>query len=196
VDVNLFEPVGISLDQIATLEMLMMFAWLATPEPLGASAMAACTRNVKKVAHRGREPGLELEGPSGALSLQQWGKAILDTLQPLAQWLDSDRDKPLYVAALAEQLYKLEDPELTPSARVMAGIRKTGSFFEHAQELSIAHHQALMSSSQDALLMAEFSDRVHQSLHKQHELEAASTGDFEDYLAAYLGQIHPAAVHT
>ncbi len=190
VDVNLLDPAGIDLHQIAMLEMLMMFAWLATPEPLGAEELAACTRNVKTVAHDGRKPGLQLEGPDGEVGLVQWGTSILATLQPIAQWLDSGRETPLYVAALQEQQARFDNPELTPSARLIAGIKKNGSFFEHSQMLSTRHHETLYAAEQDESLMKKLSDLVDESKQTQATLEAESEGAFEDYLAAYLGQIH------
>lgn len=194
VDVNLLDPAGLNLHQIAMLEMLMMFAWLADPAPLTAEEQAISTRNVKTVAHHGREPGLMLEGPDGAIALSQWGRSILDALEPIAQWLDSDRETALYGPALAEQQARLDDPELTPSAQMIAGIRKTGSFFEHAQVISRQHDAALREAPQDEALFARLSELVEQSRVKQAEMEADSQGDFEDFLAAYLGQIHPQSV--
>ncbi len=191
VDVNLLDPAGLNLHQIAMLEMLMMFAWLADPVPMTAEEQAVCTRNVKNVAHHGRKPGLMLEGPDGDIALPQWGKAILDALQPIAEWLDSARKTPLYAPALAEQQARLDDPELTPSAQLIAGIRKTGSFFEHAQTLSREHDAALRKAPEDAALFARLTELVEQSRVQQAEMEADSQGPFEDFLAAYLGQIHP-----
>jgi len=74
VDLNIFEPAGLDLTQIAFLEMLMLFAWLDNGGPLSSERLKAITRNIKTVAHRGREPGLMLEGPwrrSGTNSMIQ-----------------------------------------------------------------------------------------------------------------------------
>lgn len=194
VDVNLFDPAGVSLEQIAMLEMLMIFAWLADPEPLSAEATQACTRNVQKVAHLGREPGLQLEGPAGEVSLTSWGNEILDAIEPLAHYLDESRDVPLYRPSLLAQRRKFEDAELTPSAKMIAGIKSTGSFFEHAQTLSKKHHEWFKDLASDDALVAELSEKVQQSCEKQAHLEAESLGEFEDFLADYLGQINPAVV--
>lgn len=194
VDVNLQDPAGVSLHQIAMLEMLMMFAWLADAAPLSSEELGMCTRNTQAVAHRGREPGLQLETPDTEVSLQQWGKAILDALHPIAQWLDSGRDTALYTPALAEQQARMDDPSLTPSAQLIDGIRKTGSFFEHSQTISREHDQAMRAAPQDEALMAQLLELVEQSHQRQAEMEADSHGDFEDFLAAYLGQIQPGKI--
>lgn len=195
VDVNLLDPIGVSLPQIAMLEMLMMFAWLATPSALSAQETSMCTRNVQNVAHRGREPGLMLESPGGGVSLTTWGNAILEALEPIAQWLDTTQDTPLYVPALQAQQDKFDDPGLTPSARMIEGIKQTGSFFEYAQKLSIAHDNGFKQADQDASLMQKLSDMVAMSRGRQAELEADSSGKFEDFLSAYLQQIQPDSTH-
>lgn len=194
VDVNLQDPAGVNLQQIAMLEMLMMFSWLATPRPLSASEQAQCTQNIKAVAHHGREPGLMLEGPEGPVSLQVWGRAVLETMQPIARWLDQGRPTPLYAMALDAHLARLDNSALTPSAQMISGIRSTGSFFEYAQAVSRAHHDAMRSAPRDVALMSRLEDMVTQSLQKQREMEAADDGDFEAFLDAYLGQIQPASV--
>ena len=191
VDVNLSHPNGLQLEQVAMLEMLMMFAWLAPPEPMSALEVQACSRNVKAVAHQGREPGLQLEGPQGSVGLRQWGEQILQTLAPVAQWLDQDRKDPLYVAALEQQVQKMADPDLTPSAEMIKGIKETGSFFEHAQLLSRQHHEYFKEQPVDPRLQATLASKVDESFSKQSQMEDDSQGRFEDFLAAYLGQIRP-----
>ncbi|MFK8075848.1 MAG: glutamate--cysteine ligase [Granulosicoccus sp.] len=190
VDVNLFDPVGVNLEQIAMLEMLMMFAWLATPEPLSAEEMDINKDNVNCVAHRGREPGLQLQKLDGAVPLTDWGQEILDAIEPIAAWLDSQQDKPLYVPALQSQRAKFEDAELTPSAKMIAGIKSCGSFFEHAQMHSLEHDKWLKENTHNAALHEKLANLVEESRRKQVELEASSTCVFDDFIANYLGQIH------
>lgn len=189
VDVNLLDPIGVNLPQIAMLEMLMMFAWMQTPEPLSAEEMDASKENVNCVAHRGREPLLELRYGNGSIALADWGHAILDALEPLSRWLDSQRESPLYVPSLQAQREKFDNPELTPSAQMIAGIKKTGSFFEYAQLHSKAHDRWLKQQDIDPLLNQKLASLVEESHKMRHDLEATSDGTFDEYLANYLGQI-------
>jgi len=46
VDLNIFEPAGVALTQIAFLEMLMLFAWLDNGGSLGSERLKAATRNL------------------------------------------------------------------------------------------------------------------------------------------------------
>ncbi len=192
VDVNLLEPAGVGLEQIAMLELLMMFAWLATPAPLSAAEMQRTTNNVNTIAHYGRKPGLNLAGPDGDISVARWGREILSAMEPIATWLDSGRQTPLYSQALAAQVAKFDDASLTPSALMVAGVKQTGSFFDHALALSRQHDQWFRALPADASLMDELEDKVRRSRLKQAELEASSHGPFGDYLQSYLDQIHAA----
>lgn len=190
VDVNLFDPVGVNLEQIAMLEMLMMFSWLASPEPLSAAEMDINKENVNCVAHRGREPGLHLQQLNGTVSLASWGHDIMDAIEPIAAWLDSQQEKPLYVPALQAQKAKFDDPELTPSAKMIAGIKSCGSFFEHAQTHSQEHDKWLKDNTHNEALHQHLANLVDESRTKQAELEASSTCAFDDFIANYLGQIN------
>lgn len=190
VDVNLLHPNGLELEQIAMLELLMLFAWLSTPVALERDELDACSRNVKTVAHFGRQPGLELQTANGKVGLKDWGLQIVQTLQPIAQWLDSANDGALYTRSLEQQRKKFENPDLTPSAQLLKGIHEAGSFFEHAQTLSRQHHELFKSQTIDEAIESRLSHEVSESISKQQSMEKNSQGRFEDFLDAYLSQIH------
>ncbi|MEE9321367.1 MAG: glutamate--cysteine ligase [Granulosicoccus sp.] len=189
VDLNMFNPAGLHLEQIAMLEMLMLFAWLGCHEPLSKEEMLVNTRNVKNVAHHGREPGLTLEGPDGDISLAVWGESIIRAMRPLAAWLDQSEDTPLYTVSLDRQQAKFRDPDETPSARVLAGVFKSGSFFDFAMEQSETRHEELLAMPIDPELQNRLLHEVEESISRQAQMEAESSGSFEDYLAMYFAQL-------
>lgn len=199
VDVNLNDPAGLNIEQIAMLEMLMIFSWLCEPQPLSAEQVDACRRNIQKVAHRGREPGLELEGPDGDIALDSWANSILLHLRPIALWLDESLTDQvpgtpaakLYSRSLEQQIAKVADPSLTPSSVVLEGIKHAGSFFEYAQAISQQHHSELLRAESNQTLMHQLQNEVEQSIVKQRRLEQESKGEFDEFLASYLGQIRP-----
>jgi len=196
VDVNLFDPVGVHVEQIAMLEMLMLFAWLADSPALQQTEMVLAGGNMRAVAQRGREAGLNLKRPAGDQPLRVWGLSIVDALEPLAQWLDDAESEPLYVRALALQRAKLENVELTPSARQLAEIRDYGSFFDYALERSREHHTDLLSMPCNDALQTELAAMVGASLQQQAQMEAATTGDFDTFLANYFAQLDEPLAQT
>jgi len=195
-DVDPFEPSGLSLHTIAFLEMMMLFAWLADPLPLDDADMERTKENLKRVAHRGREPGLALRSANGSILLSDWVRAILTPMNALADWLDAGGGDGLYRAALDEQFAKLDDPALLPSARVLAGVQEAGSFAEFTAWRSLVHHEMLTSAPPSAGQERALEQEVQDSRVAQAAMEAASTGSFDDYLADYFSQLADGAELT
>jgi len=189
VDVNVFDPAGMNLEQVATLELLMLFAWLGDSPALHSQEMDINNRNIKKVAHRGREPGLTLQYGQQEVLLKDWGNAVLESIQPLATWLDEDTGNDLYQRSLAAQLEKMQNPDLTPSARVVRELDEHGSFFQLVTNYSAAQHQELLQLPTNPKLQQRLRNGVDQSIAKQQELEAATQGRFEDFLNDYFSQL-------
>ena len=193
VDVNMFEPAGINLEQVAMLELLMIFAWLGDAKPLCVDGMQRCSNNINTVAHHGRQPDVQLEGPDGPIPLKDWGLSILDSLTGVAAWLDESSGDDLYSRTLQLQREKLHDPETTPSAQVMKGVREAGSFFDFAHEQSSKHQSAFASMQADEDMHDLLKTAVAKSIEDAAKLEAASTGSFDDYLRDIMSQLDPYA---
>jgi len=196
VDVSVEHPCGIDQTQCAMLELLMLFAWLGGSKALDADAVARAVGNVRTVAHRGRERGLQLQGEDGPVLLRDWGLAIIDALEPLAAALDVAEETAgnghvTYAAALAAQRQKLEDPRETPSARLLDDVRDEGSWFEYTLRRSREHHKAILATKIDAELDAELTAGVDISLQQQAEMEAGSQGSFDAFLDQYFAQLTP-----
>lgn len=200
VDVNVFDPAGMHIEQLAMLEMMMLFSWLADSAPLHADEMGENKRNIKLVAHRGREPGLMLSKENSAVSLQDWGNSILESLAPIAQWLDENESNSsidnLYQTSLKQQMAKLQDSSLTPSARIVDELDSHGSFFNMVMTLSKAHEERLTSMPADAALQAQLGQGVTDSIAAQHALEASCSGSFDDYLSEYFSQLKQTATSS
>jgi len=200
VDVNLYEPAGMDVEQLAMLEMLMLFAWLADSPPLMPSEMDVNKHNVQTVAHRGREAGLTLKHQNKSVKLIDWGQHILEALVPIAKWMDTlqlnnDNGKQynatqnLYQTSLAAQMAKLQDPTLTPSASIVDELATHGSYFNMVMHYSSTHSETLMQQSINEALQSTLAQLVPDSLAAQKELEANSSGNFSEFLADYFSQL-------
>ncbi len=197
VDVNIYDPAGMHIEQLAMLEMLMLFAWLADSPPLMPAEMDVNKHNVQTVAHRGREAGLKLNHQNQATPLVEWGQRILSSLEPIAQWMDScnqvDGIPNLYQHSLQQQMNKINDPSLTPSARIVDELDQHGSFFSMVMARSSEHKEALLKQDANASLQAELAQSVPDSIAAQQALEASCDGSsFEEFLANYFSQLDTA----
>ena len=189
VDINLQHDEGVNLEQIAMLELLMMFAWLADSPPLEINEMRENATNMTNVAHNGRKPGLQLVKAGKQIALDQWGLSIVDRLQIIAEQLDSESSDDLYVRALEQQRAKLCDSDKTPSAIALAGIKESGSFFDYALAQSVSSHERLLDTTSDTELTSKLNKEVTQSIQDLAALEAQCSGSFEDYLQNYYAQL-------
>ena len=189
VDVNLQHDVGVNLEQVAMLELLMMFAWLADSPPLEGDEMRDNASNMTSVAHNGRKPGLQLINAGKQIALDQWGLSIVDRLQIIAEQLDSESDGDLYVRALDQQRAKLLDSDKTPSAMVLAGIKERGSFFDYALDQSVSSHDRLLASTRESELASKLGKEVTESIQDLAALEAQCSGSFDDFLQEYYAQL-------
>ena len=194
VDIDPFEPAGIGLHQVAALELLVLHAWLADPAPLGQPDIDRTKRNLKAVAHAGRDPALRLEDADGArFDPRVRLRDVLGGLGPLADALDAraarDGRAALYAPALGTQLDKLDAPETLPSARTLAGVVDAGSFAEFTSHASLRIHEGLVETPPPAALEASLDAERLESFARRDRLEAASDGAFEPWLARWFAQL-------
>ena len=188
VDINLLEPLGVTASQLRFLEMFLLFCLLTESPPLDAEERRMNDDNQMAVALTGRDLALILQRRRNpALPLRRWGEQIVSALEPIGQLLDCGEESQPYAAALAEQRAALADPDRTPSARILAGMRASGeNFFRYARRLSEQHRDALQAESLAAERVGFFVEAAERSLREQAEIEAADDLSFDEFLRRYF----------
>ena len=190
VDINPLEPLGVTTSQLRFLEAFLLFCLLAESPPQDAEERQMIDDNQMAVALTGRDPALVLQRRSDpSLLLRRWAEDLLGRLQSICELLDcGEADRP-YAAALAEQREVLADPDRTPSARILAGMRASGeNFFRYARRWSERHRDALLSEPLAEERVRFFTEAAERSLREQAEIEAADQVPFDEFLRDYLAQ--------
>lgn len=188
-DINAFHPCGIDDAQIHFLESLMLFSALCDSPPIRGEAAHAIDHNLQRVAYQGRKPGLHLIRDGREVSLRRWAEEILQAMAPLCEVLDAAAGANAYGRALDAQRAKVEDPSLTPSARMLAEMRANGEgFHDFAWRRSQAHQSYFADREMDAGRVVEWEREASASLRRQAEMEAQDGQSFDDFLAAYFSQ--------
>ena len=187
-DVDPFEPLGLSETQLHFLALFVRFCLLADSPRIQARERRAIDDNQVLAAHRGRDPELFLERDGHGIRLRDWALELLAGMVPLARLLDG-ADDGVYRRSLEAQRAKVENPDLTPSARVLAAMRDRGEgFLAFARRLS-GHHQARFRARPLAPQQERFLDQASaESRLRQAAIEAADEGDFDAFLARYFAQ--------
>jgi glutamate--cysteine ligase len=186
-DVDPFEPSGISLESGRFLDAFLLFCALDDSAPITDQQTVVHTENFARTVKEGRRPGLMLQQGDGEIGLQQWGLELLERIAPVAALLDSRRGDTVHADALALQGAKLRDPASTPSARVLAQIKaEGGSFAAFGLRQSQAHAAYFRAHPPTEQESAEFAEMAAQSNAQQVALELADNGSFDDFVQAYL----------
>lgn len=185
-DVNPFLPVGMDVEQMQFMDLFLLWCALS-PSPLIDDEECDLTvRNQTRVVNEGRRPGLMLEGESGDVSMVEWGRSLLDQMRPLAKLMDGSFHSGSAEASLNQQWLKLADPELTPSARVLRGMRESGKGFAPFTLDLARQHRKTLSEPLAAAVRDDWRALAERSLAEQAATEAGDSVDFAEYLAAYI----------
>lgn len=190
-DVDPFEPVGISLQTTRFLDAFLLFCALDESAPISEAQSRMYTENFARTVKEGRRPGLTLRqeqdgGGVADVALREAGHQLLARIAPVAALLDAQRGDGAHAASLALQAAKLDDPAQTPSAQVLAELRGgDGSFASFGLRQSQKHAAYFRAHPPAADEQARLDALAAQSLAEQAAIEAGPKGSFDDYVAAY-----------
>lgn len=184
-DLNPYLPLGLDATQIRFLDSFLLFCLLADSPACSQSEHDQIEQNLSRTVNRGREPGLTLSEGTSTRTLQDWAIDLLSQINDSAILLDSvSSETDLHQQAVSAQLAKVNDPELTPSAQVLADMRREQqSFGEFACDRSNQTLDTLRGKSiGDEQWQQDFRRASEQSLEDQRKAEAADTMSFDDFL--------------
>jgi glutamate--cysteine ligase len=154
--------------------------------PITAREQAENDENKRRVVNQGRAPGLQLLVHNREQPFRALAHELFDDMAPFAAMLDSAWGSTRYSAGLQTLRPRIDDPELTPSAQVLARCREQGGFFPSIMQWSQQHKQALLAQPLDGATQARFEASVADSLREQARIEAQEQGSFEDYVTGYF----------
>jgi glutamate--cysteine ligase len=187
VDVNAFDPHGINSEQLHFLEVFMLFCLLQDSPKLSKSEIDAIDENLLLVAHKGREPGLDLQRSEERISLQDWASELCNKMTAVASLLDRANYCENYFSSVKSQIASVFEPELTPSARMLAEMREHDEgFFHHAQGMSMHHNQYYKNHPLSEEKVRFFENMANESLAKQKKIESEDAISFDEYLENYF----------
>jgi glutamate--cysteine ligase len=188
-DVNAFDPHGINSEQLYFLEVFMLFCLLQDSPELSQSEIDAIDENLLLVAHKGREPGLDLRRSEEKISLQDWASELCNKMTAVASLLDRANYSENYFSSVKSQIASVFEPDLTPSARMLAEMRENDEgFFHHAQRMSIHHNQYYKNHALSENKIQFFERMASESLVKQKQIESEDRISFDEYLDNYFNE--------
>ncbi|MFZ2451341.1 MAG: glutamate--cysteine ligase [Methylovulum miyakonense] len=188
-DLDVFDPMGIEEDTARFSEALLLTCLLTDSPLMTSQDHRTNNANQLLVAHSGRKPGLELARNGGGIGLQEWANEILDAMRPVCGVLDAGHPQQPYTAALNTQQAKVDNPDLTASARLLAAMRgRSQAFAGFAIAKSAEHAQYINSQPLDEANTQAFIDMAAQSHARQQFIESQPQLPFAEFLHRYFTQ--------
>lgn len=192
-DLDPYAPIGVTAEQVRFMDIFLLYCALKESPLCDKQEFRRIVHNQKRVVNEGRKPGLLLQGPEAKeLTLTDWARQLCHALEPVAELLDNAHgNKRRYHEALHIQQQKVEDVNLTPSARVLGDLHEQKlSFAQWGRQRAEANRAYFAELGRDLKNDRRFADMAEESLVLQSEEEQQPQAPFADYLAAYYAQYH------
>jgi glutamate--cysteine ligase len=184
-DLNPMVDIGILPEQSTFADVLLMMCLFRDSPPISAREQAENDENKRRIVNRGRQPDLHLLVHNHEEPFHPIAHVLFDDMAPFAEMLDAAYGGNVYATTMAALRLRIDNPDLTPSAQVLAAAREAGGYFKYAKQMAEQHHASLLAEPLDAATTARFEASVVDSLADQKAMEASDTVSFEDYVAAY-----------
>jgi glutamate--cysteine ligase len=188
-DINVLEPLGISESQLHFLEAFLLFCLLHESPTISAEERKEIDHNQSSTAHHGREPGLKLQRNGKPILLSTWASEIFQAMGDVCNLLDCTQPNAPYSSALKEYFQSVENPDLTPSARILQEMRDNKEpFFPYSMRYAQQHADYFNSVNINEEQFRFFTDTAQQSLADQKRMETNDRLSFEDFLGHYFAE--------
>ncbi len=182
-DLNPFLPLGIDAEEIRFLDSFLLFCLLADSPECTEQEYFETETNLAAVVNNGRDPELKLSHQGKPLSMREWARDLVAEIRYSAALLDQVHKTDACSKSVQAQSAKVEDSELTPSAKVLQALKKDNlAFYAFGLQQSLAHQawfreQTIAPKQLDHLISVSA-----QSIAKQAAIEASDDISFDEYL--------------
>ncbi len=188
-DLNPFTPLGLDAEQCHFLDSFLLFCALADSPVIEDAECIELDRNYTRVVNEGRRPGLELIRQGETIELKAWANRLMEQVAGAASLLDRANETQRYSNSLIAQNAKIDNPDLTPSAQVLAQLKgNSQSFIDFGIESALKHHSAFSACQLSDDETAELALLAQQSLQEQLQIEQQDSVEFDTYLEHYFAQ--------
>lgn len=189
-DLNVFDPVGISQNAMRFMEAFLIYCMLQESPKFDDAMWQENTANQSGTATRGRDRDFRLRDRGKNRSVSDWATEIVADVRAIAEIIDRGEGGNDYVQAVDAQSEAIEEPDATPSARILDELRQTKTAFYHFAMASAQGHKEYFAeiTPLDDERLAVYEDEAGNSIQRQREIENSDHITFEEYLANYYSQ--------
>ena len=172
------------------MDLFLTFCLLNPVEPMSKSQQEVISANKDAVVLNGRAPDLKLQRDGKMISPKAWGNDLFDRMEGIASVFDnySLGGNP-FSEALNEQRAKIEDPSLTPSAKIIAALKSNKEpFFDYALRLAEQAKQSILATDLEQDVIDRYYAVATDSFEQQRKIEESDDTDFDTFLKRYFNK--------
>lgn len=186
-DVNASHPLGINEEQLYFLQILMLFCLCHESPVIDDAEKIEIDDNEMLTAHQGRNPELKLTRSGQKISIKEWGGELMQVMQGYAELLDDVNQTKNFSNSLKIQLQSINDPECTPSAKMLNEMRENNEgFYHYAMRMSQRHQKTFTKEKLADEKCQFYGEMAKISLQKQKQIEAEDHLSFEEFITRYF----------
>ncbi len=186
-DLNPFDPVGFSQEQIDFMDIFLLFCLLQESKNLSDRENAENDENFRRVVNFGRKPDLHLLMHNRSVSLKTTSIEIFEQMKPIAELLDRKSRTNHYSAALKSAAEMAQDPDKTLSGQFMQQLNASGKgYYGFVYGLSDSYKKRFSKTALPEAKRHFFVEEAQASIQKQKEIEGADHVSFDQYLENYF----------
>jgi glutamate--cysteine ligase len=172
IDINPYSPIGLDIDQLEFLHVFLVYCLFKESPKIETEEQRAITGNQNKVSIYGRKPDLTLIRDGKDVEMKEWGREIIKEMMPIAELLNKNSKDGNHKNSLLAQIDKLDNPYLTPSARIVGKLKKhKQSFLEYGLELAKSHCNYFQKQKLSSEIKDEFEKIAEDSIVAQKRQE-------------------------
>ncbi|MCP5175699.1 MAG: glutamate--cysteine ligase [Moraxellaceae bacterium] len=187
VDLNPFSPIGIDSSTAHFLEVFALHSVLSDSPDFTPAKYAELAQRQEQMVEQGRAANLHITINGQQANFKDCAVELLEEMQQVAVVLDNAHHTTRYSESISQQMAKIENPELTYAAQVLAQMSKhNNNFFAFGAAIAEQHRDYFLSQSLSAERLAAFELQAQESLAAQKTIEESDTLSFDEFLAEYI----------
>lgn len=164
VDINPYNPLGLGEEQLSFLHVFMVYCLFKESAVMTHKDQKTLTSNQNKVALFGRDPK--------QINMRRRGIELVKEMRPIALLLDKALGSGKYSKNLEHQLEKLDNPDLTPSAKILADMRAhKETFLKFGLRLAKEHSEFFRSQQLEPQCREKLRQAAEKSFKDQRNIE-------------------------
>ncbi|MEO1943587.1 MAG: glutamate--cysteine ligase [Candidatus Thioglobus sp.] len=182
IDINPLSPLGIDREQINFLESLLLYCLLEDSPLISTSEQNEIDINDKSVAHEGRKPGLKIIKKGEHITIQEWGKEILEKISHCSTLLSKRHSDDVINIGK-----RFSDASLTPSETILENMRENNQgFWEYTDTISKKCKDIYLKRKIDDNHFSFLDEQANISCQKVKEIELSDEISFDEFLQNYF----------